>query len=125
MELSNISDYIIERYITNILSHLDVPDHLKGYYYLRNAILLCVRDMTAATNASKLVYPVIAKQFRTTELNVTRDIRSAIEASWERGDADTFEEIFGYSIKSGRPRPTNSEYIARIADKIRLDIKAM
>ncbi len=81
--------------------------------------------MAASTNASKLVYPVIAKQFRTTELNVTRDIRSAIEASWERGDADTFEEIFGYSIKSGRPRPTNSEYIARIADKIRLDIKAM
>lgn len=125
MELSNISDNVLERYITNILSYLGVPNHLKGYYYLRNAILLCVRDMAASTNASKLVYPVIAKQFRTTELNVTRDIRSAIEASWSHGNTEAIEKMFGYSIKSGRQRPTNSEYIARIADKIRLDIKSI
>ena len=125
MELSNISDGILERYITNIITHLGVPDHWKGYYYLRYAILLCVRDITAATNISNLVYPTVAKQFRTSELNVTRNIRSAIEASWKRGDTVTFEKIFSYSIKSGRQRPSNSEYIAQIADTIRLDIKSI
>ena len=125
MELSNISDNILLRYITNITSHLGVPNHLKGHYYLRTAILLCVQDMTAATDASVLLYPTIARQYRTTVPNVKRDIRSAIEVAWNHGNAGTFEELFGYSIQSGRPKPTNSELIARIADKIRLDAKGL
>lgn len=104
---------------------LGVPAHLKGYYYIRNSILLCCRDMDVATSVTKQLYPVIAKQFRMSTPMVERAIRSAIEASWSSGDTDIYEEIFGYSIKSCRTRPTNSEYIARIADKIRLDIKAM
>ena len=123
MELSNVSDCILLRYITNIMSHLGVPDHLKGYYYIRTAILLCVRDMATATNASKLLYPTIAKQFRTTELNVKRDMSSAIEDSWKHGNTEVIEKMFGYSVESGKPMPTNNEFIARIADKIRLDIK--
>ena len=123
LELSNISDNILLRYITNIMSHLSVPDHLKGYYYLRTAILLCVREMAAATDASRPLYPTIAKQFRTTESNVKRDMRSAIEVSWNHGNTEAMEKMFGYSMKSGRPKPTNSEFIARVADKIRLDVK--
>ena len=107
------------------MSHLGVPDHLKGYYYIRTSILLCVRDMAAATDASRLLYPTIAKQFRTTEPNVKRDMRSAIEVAWKHGNTEVIERMFGYSINSGRPKPTNSEFIARIADKIRLDIKSM
>lgn len=123
LELSNISDNILLRHITNIISHLGVPDHFKGYYYIRTAILLCVRDMAAATDAFSLIYPTIAKQFRTTEPNVKRDMRSAIEVTWHHGNAEAIEKMFGYSITSGRPKPTNSEFIARIADKIRLDVK--
>ena len=125
MELSNISDNILLHYITNIISHLGVPDHLKGYYYLRTAILLCVRDMAAATDASRLLYPTIAKQFRTTESNVKRDMRSAIEVAWKHGNTEVIEKMFGYSITSGRTKPTNSEFIARVADKIRLDVKSI
>ena len=125
MDILNISDYQLEKYITNIMLHLGVPAHLKGYYYIRNSILMCCRDMEVATRVTKLLYPVIAKQFRTSTPMVERGIRSAIEAFWSDGSADTYEEIFGYSIKSGKTRPTNSEYIARIADKTRLDIKAI
>ena len=104
---------------------IGVPAHLKGYHYMRDAIFLCDRDMEAASSVTKLLYPTVAKHFKTTSAKVERAIRTAIEVSWTRGNADTFEAMFGYSIKSDRTRPTNSEYIARIADKVRLDIKAM
>ncbi len=74
---------------------------------------------------TKLLYPTIAKRFKTTDQKVERAIRNAIEVSWQRGNAETFERMFGYSVQTGRNRPTNSEYIARIADKVRLDVKAM
>lgn len=125
MEIASVKDYELERYITNIMLDIGVPAHLKGYHYMRDAILLCGRDMEAVTRVTKLLYPTIAKRFKTTDQKVERAIRNAIEVSWNRGNTDTFEEMFGYSAKSGKPRPTNSEYIARIADKIRLDIKAM
>lgn len=125
LEISAIKDHELERYITDIMLDIGVPAHLKGYHYMRDAILLCGRDMEAVTSVTKLLYPTVAKHFKTTNQKVERAIRNAIEVSWSRGNTDTFEEMFGYSIKSGRPRPTNSEYIARIADKIRLDIKAM
>ncbi len=125
MEISTVKDHELERYITNIMLDIGVPAHLKGYHYMRDAILLCGRDIEAVTSVTKLLYPTVAKHFKTTNQKVERAIRNAIEVSWTRGNTDTFEEMFGYSIKSGKTRPTNSEYIARIADKIRLDIKAM
>jgi len=98
---------------------------LKGYHYLRDAIILSGKDMEVVSSVTKLLYPTIAKHFKTTDQKVERAIRNAIEVSWSRGNVETFEKIFGYSVASGRTRPTNSEYIARIADNIRLDYKAM
>lgn len=104
---------------------IGVPAHLKGYHYLRDAIILSGKDMEVVSSVTKLLYPTIAKHFKTTDQKVERAIRNAIEVSWARGNVETFEKIFGYSAASGRTRPTNSEYIARIADNIRLDYKAM
>ena len=104
---------------------IGVPAHLKGYHYLRDAIILSGKDMEVVRSVTKLLYPTIAKHFKTTDQKVERAIRNAIEVSWSRGNVETFEKIFGYSVASGRTRPTNSEYIARIADNIRLDYKAM
>ena len=104
---------------------IGVPAHLKGYHYLRDAIILSGKDMEVVSSVTKLLYPTIAKHFKTTDQKVERAIRNAIEVSWSRGTVETFEKIFGYSVASGRTRPTNSEYIARIADNIRLDYKAM
>lgn len=125
MEITTVKDHELERYVTNVMLDMGIPAHLKGYHYLRDAIMLSGRDMEAVSSVTKLLYPVIAKHFKTTDQKVERAIRNAIEVSWMRGNADTFEKLFGYSSLSGKNRPTNSEYIARIADKIRLDIKAM
>lgn len=125
MEITAVKDCELERYITEIMLDVGVPAHLKGYHYLRSAILLSGRDMEVVTSVTKLLYPAIARRFKTTDQKVERAIRNAIEVSWSRGNVETFEKMFGYSALSGRTRPTNSEYIARIADKVRLDIKAM
>lgn len=125
MEINEVRDCDLERYITDIMLDIGVPAHLKGYHYLRDAILLSGRDMEVVSSVTKLLYPTIAKRFKTTNQKVERAIRNAIEVSWIRGNTETFEKMFGYSASSGRTRPTNSEYIARIADKVRLDIKAM
>ena len=125
MELSVVKDCELEKYITEIMLDIGVPAHLRGYHYLRDAILLSGRDMEVVSSVTKLLYPTIARHFRTTDQKVERAIRNAIEVSWNRGNVETFEKMFGYSVLSGRTRPTNSEYIARIADKVRLDIKAM
>lgn len=125
MDIAMVNDLELERYITNIMLDIGVPAHLKGYHYLREAILLSGRDMEVVSSVTKLLYPTIAKRFKTTDQKVERAIRNAIEVSWTRGNAETFEKLFGYSALSGRNRPTNSEYIARIADTMRLDIKAM
>lgn len=125
MEITAVRDCELEKYITEIMLDVGVPAHLKGYHYLRNAILLTGKDMEVVTSVTKLLYPAIAKKFKTTNQKVERAIRNAIEVSWDRGNAETFEKMFGYSALSGRARPTNSEYIARIADKIRLDIMAL
>lgn len=125
MEITAVNDCELEQYITKIMLDVGVPAHLKGYHYLRSAILLSGRDMEVVTSVTKLLYPAIARRFKTTDQKVERAIRNAIEVSWNRGNVETFEKMFGYSALSGRNRPTNSEYIARIADKVRLDIKAM
>lgn len=125
MDIAAIDEYELESYITEVMLDIGVPAHLKGYYYLRSAIMMTGRDIEVVTSVTKLMYPVIAKKYKTTDQKVERAIRNAIEVSWLRGNTQTFEKLFGYSILSGKGRPTNSEYIARIADKVRLDIKAM
>jgi two-component system response regulator (stage 0 sporulation protein A) len=125
MEIRLMQDFELERYITKIMLDMGVPAHLRGYHYLRDAILLSGKDMEVVSSITKLLYPAIARRFKTTDQKVERAIRNAIEVSWNRGNRMTFEELFGYSVKSGKSRPTNSEYIARIADKVRLDVKAM
>ncbi len=125
MDIGLMEDVKLEQYITRIMLDIGVPAHLKGYHYLRDAIMLSGKDMEAVSSVTKLLYPAVAKRFKTTDQKVERAIRNAIEVSWERGNEDTFEDLFGYSNITGKNRPTNSEYIARIADKVRLDVKAM
>ncbi len=122
MEIAQVEDYELENYITEAMLDIGVPAHLKGYHYLREAIMLSVKDMELVSSVTKLLYPAIAKHFKTTDQKVERAIRNAIEVSWTRGNTDTFEELFGYSVEQGKNRPTNSEYISRIADKVRLDL---
>ena len=118
MDIVAVKDSELERYVTKIMLEIGVPAHLKGYHYLRDAIILSGKDMEVVSSVTKLLYPTIAKHFKTTDQKVERAIRNAIEVSWTRGNVET-------SAASGRNRPTNSEYIARIADNIRLDYKAM
>lgn len=112
-----------EQYITEIMLDLGVPAHLRGYRYLRKAIIMSMDDMELVGSVTKLLYPEIAKMFRVTDQKVERGIRNAIEVSWERGNKESFKNIFGYCADEGRVRPTNSEYIARLADKVRLDFR--
>ena len=125
MDIVEIEDYELEMYITELMLDVGVPAHLKGYHYLREAILLSGKDMGVVNSVTKLLYPAIAKRFKTTDQKVERAIRNAIEVSWTRGNVETFEKLFGYSVQQGKNRPTNSEYIAKIADKMRLDMKEM
>ncbi len=111
----------MERYVSQLMLELGIPAHLRGYYYLREAVLLSAADMELVGSVTKLLYPVIARAYKTTLQRVERAIRNAIEVSWERGNPDVFEELFGFSRLTGSARPTNSEYIARIADKVRMD----
>ena len=123
MDIANMNEVDLERYVTRIMLDMGIPAHLKGYHYLREAIILSGKDMEAVSSVTKLLYPTVAKRFKTTDQKVERAIRNAIEVSWTRGNIDTFEELFGYSVGTGKGRPPNSEYIARIADKIRLDVR--
>ena len=95
MELSVVKDCELEKYITEIMLDIGVPAHLRGYHYLRDAILLSGRDMEVVSSVTKLLYPTIAKRFRTTDQKVERAIRNAIEVSWNRGNVETFEKMFG------------------------------
>ena len=122
MELNRTDDPGLMEYVTEFMLDMGVPAHLKGYHYLRTAILMAGKDMEVVGSVTKLLYPEIAKLFKTTEQKVERAIRNAIEVSWVRGNADTFEDFFGYSFLTGNTRPTNSEYIAQIADRIRLEM---
>ena len=122
MELNRTDDPGLMEYVTEFMLDMGVPAHLKGYHYLRTAILMAGKDMEVVGSVTKLLYPEIAKLFKTTEQKVERAIRNAIEVSWVRGNADTFEDLFGYSFLTGNTRPTSSEYIAQIADRIRLEM---
>ena len=111
----------LEKYVTKIILGLGVPVHLGGYRYIREAILISITDMEAVNRMTKYLYPEIAEMYNTTPVKVERAIRTAIEASWARGSRGVMEEIFGYSSASGQKRPTNSEFIAGVADRVRLD----
>lgn len=113
----------LETEVTNIIHEIGVPAHIKGYQYLREAIMMSVMDIEMLNSITKILYPTIAKRFQTTPSRVERAIRHAIEVSWSRGKMDTIDALFGYTIHNGKGKPTNSEFIALIADKIRLEFK--
>ena len=108
-------------YITNMMLELGMPVHLSGYHYLREAIRLCIDDMELVGSVTKLLYPEIAKVYHTDNEKVERAIRSVIEVGWERGNADFYEMIFGYSRNNQERRPTNSEFIVVLADLARME----
>ena len=105
-------------YVTKVMLELGMPAHLRGYHYLREAICLSMENMELVGSITKLLYPEIAKTYHTTNEKVERAIRSVIEIGWERGNEELFEEIFGYSRLQGKTRPTNSEFILGVADKV-------
>ena len=109
--------------MTNMIHEISVPAHIKGYHYLRDAIMMAVEDMNMLNSITKILYPTIAKNHQTTPSRVERAIRHAIEVAWSRGKMDTIDELFGYTVSVGKGKPTNTEFIALIADKIRLDYK--
>ncbi|MCM1135098.1 MAG: sporulation initiation factor Spo0A C-terminal domain-containing protein [Clostridium sp.] len=111
-----------EQLISRMMLDMGVPAHLKGYRYVRAAVFMAEEDMKVVGSVTKLLYPEIAKRYNTTDGKVERAIRNAIEISWERGNKRTFELLFGYCGESGQGRPTNSEYIAAIADSVRIQI---
>lgn len=113
----------LERDVTDIIHEIGVPAHIKGYQYLRDAIMMSVNDLDMLNSITKVLYPTIAKKFQTTPSRVERAIRHAIEVAWSRGKMDTIDELFGYTIHMGKGKPTNSEFIALIADKIRIQYK--
>ena len=113
----------LESRVTDIIHEIGVPAHIKGYQYLRDAIILSVNDMEMLNSITKVLYPTIAKRHQTTPSRVERAIRHAIEVAWSRGKMDTIDELFGYTVSTGKGKPTNSEFIALIADKIRLEYK--
>ncbi|MCM1261814.1 MAG: sporulation initiation factor Spo0A C-terminal domain-containing protein [Butyrivibrio sp.] len=110
-----------EQVISGLMLELGIPAHLKGYQYLRTAIIMCVEDMELIGSVTKLLYPELAKKYATTVQKIERAIRNAIEVSWDRGNSELFERLFGYSNGSEHNRPTNSEYIASVADYVRLE----
>ncbi len=116
-------EYSLESDVTNIIHEIGVPAHIKGYHYLRDAIMMSVNDGEMLGSITKLLYPTIAKQHKTTPSRVERAIRHAIEVAWSRGKVDTIDELFGYTVNNGKGKPTNSEFVALIADKIRLENK--
>ena len=113
----------IEAMVTGIIHEIGVPAHIKGYQYLREAIIIAVNDMDVINAITKVLYPQVAKTFQTTPSRVERAIRHAIEVAWDRGDLDTLQRFFGYTVSNTKGKPTNSEFIALIADKLQLQLK--
>ena len=110
----------LEAKVTKIIHQIGVPAHIKGYQYLRTAIMMTIKDNEIINSVTKILYPSVAKRYKTTASRVERAIRHAIEVAWDRGDVDTLNSYFGYTIQTNRGKPTNSEFIAMIADNLRL-----
>lgn len=113
----------LEQDVTDMIHEIGVPAHIKGYQYLRDAIMMSVENPAMISSITKILYPTIAKRFQTTPSRVERAIRHAIEVAWSRGRMETLDSLFGYTIDTGKGKPTNSEFIALIADKIRLSYR--
>ena len=121
--VSKKQEYNLETRVTDMIHEIGIPAHIKGYHYLRDAIIMAVDDMDVLNAITKVLYPTIAKMHQTTASRVERAIRHAIEVAWSRGKLDTLDELFGYTVSNGKGKPTNSEFIALIADTIRLENK--
>ncbi len=121
--VSKKPEYNLETRVTDMIHEIGIPAHIKGYHYLRDAIIMAVDDMDVLNAITKVLYPTIAKMHQTTASRVERAIRHAIEVAWSRGKLDTLDELFGYTVSNGKGKPTNSEFIALIADTIRLENK--
>lgn len=113
----------LEKDVTEMIHEIGVPAHIKGYQYLREPIMMSVEDVEMLNSITKVLYPTIAKRFQTTPSRVERAIRHGIEVAWARGRSETLEALFGYTISAGKGKPTNSEFIALIADRIRLQYR--
>ena len=120
---SSINEVELELMVTEIIHQIGVPAHIKGYNYLRTAIILSIKDKEMINAVTKRLYPAIAKAHDTTSSRVERAIRHAIEVAWDRGDIDTLNSYFGYTINNMRGKPTNSEFIAMISDKVMLELR--
>lgn len=113
----------LEELVTSIIHEVGVPAHIKGYQYVREAIMITVEDMEVINSVTKVLYPEVAKRYHTTPSRVERAIRHAIEVAWDRGDLETLQRFFGYTVSNAKGKPTNSEFIAMISDRIRLKMK--
>ena len=120
-----ISDRKIESMVTDVIHEIGVPAHIKGYQYIREAIIFTVKDMELINAVTKALYPMVAKKFGTTSSRVERAIRHAIEVAWDRGDIEVLQKYFGYTVSNIKGKPTNSEFIALISDRLRLQIKEL
>jgi len=119
----DIGEESLENRVTNMIHEIGIPAHIKGYHYLRDAIMMAVEDMDGLNAITKILYPTVAKKYRTTSSRVERAIRHAIEVAWSRGKLDILDELFGYTVSNGKGKPTNSEFIALVSDTIRLEKK--
>lgn len=117
------AEHDLEQDVTDMIHEIGVPAHIKGYQYLREAIMMAVEDIDMLNSITKILYPTIAKKFQTTPSRVERAIRHAIEVAWSRGRMETLDALFGYTVNTGKGKPTNSEFIALIADRIRLQYR--
>ena len=113
----------LEQDVTDMIHEIGVPAHIKGYQYLREAIMITVEDMDVINAVTKVLYPEVAKRFGTTASRVERAIRHAIEVAWDRGDLETLQKYFGYTVSNAKGKPTNSEFIAMIADRLVLEMR--
>lgn len=122
-ETESAEDLDLELRVTEVIHQVGVPAHIKGYQYLREAIIMAIRDMESVGAITKVMYPGIAKKFHTTASRVERAIRHAIEVAWDRGDIETLQSYFGYTVSGVKGKPTNSEFISMIADRLRLQMR--
>ncbi len=121
---NHVKEENLETLVTNMIHEIGIPAHIKGYHYLRDAIMMAVEDMDVLNAITKILYPTVAKRYQTTSSRVERAIRHAIEVAWNRGKLDILDNLFGYTIHHGKGKPTNSEFIALVADTIRLGQKS-
>ena len=123
LRIAKPAERALDAVVTEVIHEIGVPAHIKGYQYVREAIILAINDMEIINAVTKVLYPTVAKKFQTTPSRVERAIRHAIEVAWDRGDIETLQKFFGYTVSNIKGKPTNSEFIAMIADRLNLQLK--